>query len=111
MSYRVAFAATAAADVARSYNWLAERSATAAERWRQSLLEAVESLTDFPERFPLAPENDWYPVELRQLLHGKRGNVYRVLFITRGQVVYILRVRHGAQDLLRPGDLPIEDQD
>ena len=110
MSYRVEFTATAAADVAQVYNWLAVRSATAAERWRRSLLRAVESLTTLPERFPLAPESDWYPRQLRQLLHGKRGNAYRVLFVTRGQVVSILRVRRGAQDLLRPRDLPPEGQ-
>jgi plasmid stabilization system protein ParE len=54
----------------------------------------------------LAPENEWYEGgELRELLYGKRQGVYRILFEVRGDTVYILRVRHGAQELLGPGDL------
>lgn len=75
MTFRVEFAEAAAADVARAYRWLYERSTQAAERWRGSLLEAVESLSSMPERCSLAPENDWYPGELRQLLHGKRYGI------------------------------------
>lgn len=55
-----------------------------------------------PERCGLAPENEWFPGELRQLLYGKRRGVYRILFEVRDTTVYILRVRHGARKLLEP---------
>jgi plasmid stabilization system protein ParE len=85
--------------------WLAERSRAAADRWHGRLLEAIRSLEDNPGRCPLAPEDECYEGgELRQFLHGKRRGVYRILFEVRGDVVYILRVRHSAQDLLKPED-------
>jgi plasmid stabilization system protein ParE len=62
-------------------------------------------LEDNPQRWGLAPESDWYPGELRQLLYGKRRGVYRILYEVRGKTVYILRVRHGAQAVLEPGEL------
>jgi plasmid stabilization system protein ParE len=106
MPFRVEITDLAYAEVSQAYAWLAERSPVAAERWRQSLFEVVESLTTFPERCGLAPEDEWYQDGLRQLLYGKRHRVYRVLFRIRGEVVQVLRVRHGAQDFLGPGDLP-----
>lgn len=105
MKFRVEFAEMAANEVARAYRWLKDRSPQAAERWRLSLLDAIASLSARTERCALAPEKDWFPGEIRQTLHGKRFNVYRVLFVIRGQVVHILRVRHRVQDLLGSDDL------
>jgi hypothetical protein len=57
-------------------------------------------------RCPLAPENDWHlGGKLRHLLFGKRRGMYRIHFEIRGNVVYILRVPHNAQDLLGPEDI------
>ena len=39
------------------------------------------------------------------MFYGKRRNTYRILFEVRGNVVYILRVRHGRQDFLTPEEL------
>jgi len=41
---------------------------------------------------------------LRELLYGRRRNVYRILFTIDGQTVNVLRVRHSAQNRLTPGD-------
>jgi len=68
-------------------------------------VEAVRSLESNPRRRELAPESEWYPGELRQLLHGKRRGIYRILFEVRGDTVHILRVRHSAQALLEPDEL------
>jgi plasmid stabilization system protein ParE len=105
MAYSVRITARALREIDKAIEWLAERSRAAAVRWHQQLLEAVQSLGDNPERWGLAPENEWYPGELRQLLHGKRRGVYRILFEVRGDTVYILRIRHSAQALLEPGEL------
>ncbi len=104
MSWHVAIARKAAREIEEHYNWLAERSEAAANRWRNSLLEAIDTLEDNPERCPEAPEAEWYE-GLRQLLHGKRRQVHRILFEIRGQTVVVLRVRHSAQDFLAPEDL------
>jgi len=101
MSLHVAIARQAAREIEEQYNWLAERSEAAANRWRNSLLEAIDTLEDNPERWPAAPEAEWHE-GLRQLLHGKRRQVHRILFEIRGRIVVILRVRHSAQDFLEP---------
>jgi plasmid stabilization system protein ParE len=105
MAHSVEITARALREIDEALEWLTERSQPAASRWHERLMEAVGSLEESPERYPLAPESEWYPGELRQLLYGKRRGVYRILFEIRGETVYILRVRHGAQALLEPGDL------
>jgi plasmid stabilization system protein ParE len=105
MAYSVHITARALREIDRALEWLAARNRAAAVRWHQQLVEAVRSLESNPERWGLAPESEWYPGELRQLLHGKRRGVYRILFEVRGDTVHILRVRHSAQALLEPGDL------
>jgi plasmid stabilization system protein ParE len=104
MSLHVAFARRAAREIEEQYNWLAERSEGAANHWRNSLLEAIDTLAENPERCPEAPEAEWHE-GLRQLLHGKRRQVHRILFEIRGDTVIILRVRHSAQDFLTPEEL------
>jgi plasmid stabilization system protein ParE len=104
MSWHVVIARKAAREIEAQYDWLAERSEAAADRWRDSLLQAIGTLADNPERCPEAPEAEWHE-GLRQLLHGKRRRVHRILFEVRGETVIVLRVRHNAQDFLAPGDL------
>ena len=53
----------------------------------------------------LADEAADLGVELRQLLYGKRRNVYRILFTIEGGTVNVLRIRHAAQDRLTPEDV------
>ena len=37
---------------------------------------------------------------MRQLLYGKRPHLYRILFTIDGDVVYVLRIRHGRRQRL-----------
>ena len=105
MAFSVHLTARALREIDEALEWLTERSRAAAARWHEQLLEAVRSLENHPQACGLAPESEWYPGEIRQLLHGKRRGVYRILFEVRGDTVYILRLRHSAQALLEPGDL------
>jgi plasmid stabilization system protein ParE len=103
MSFSVVLARKAAREIEEQYDWLAQRSEAAANRWRTSLLEAIDTLEEHAERCPEAPEAEWHE-GLRQLLHGKRRQVHRILFEIREQTVVVLRVRHSAQDFLEPED-------
>jgi plasmid stabilization system protein ParE len=105
MPHSVRITARALREIDGALEWIARRSRTAARRWHDKLLEAIRSLEHHPERCGLAPESEWYPGDLRQLLYGKRRGTYRILFEVRSDAVYILRVRHGAQDLLQPDEL------
>jgi plasmid stabilization system protein ParE len=99
MSYLVLIANKAAREIENQYNWLADRSKSAGNRWGDSLLEAIESLSQNPERCPLAREAEWHE-GLHELLHVKRRHGHRILFEIRGNTVVVLRVRHSSQDFL-----------
>lgn len=105
MAHSVHITARALREIDAALEWLTAQSRPAAVRWHQQLTEAIRSLENNPERWGLAPESEWYPGELRQFLHGKRRGVYRILFEVRGDTVFVLRVRHGAQALLEPGEM------
>ena len=105
MTFRVKITRLAAHEVKKTHSWLAKRMPKSAERWRTALLRAIESLATQPDRCPEAPEAEWYGPQLRQLLHGRRPHVYRILVEIRGKEVVILRVRHSRQELLATDDM------
>jgi plasmid stabilization system protein ParE len=96
MDFRVELSGQAQHDIAAVYDWLrSQQAGDAGERWFVALRAAVASLANLPSRCPLAPENRDSPVEVRQLLYGRRPHVYRVLFSVAGDVVHVLHIRHG----------------
>jgi plasmid stabilization system protein ParE len=96
MAYRVETTARAERDADRLLGWLiAQRAGETGLRWFEGLEEAIATLADMPERCPFAPENARVPFEVRQLLYGRRPNVYRILFTIEGGTVYILHILHG----------------
>lgn len=76
-----------------------------ASRWRDGLLARLTTLEQHPEMWPLADEAADLGLDLRELLYGRRRNVYRILFTVDGQTVNVHRVRHAAQDRLSAGDV------
>ncbi len=109
MSYRVFFTSRAKLQLSQSALWWAEhRSADQAHRWLNEFEEAINGLQERPERHGLARENetdDW-PNAVRQLLYGLGSKpTHRAVFEVRGDVVYVLAVRHLAQDDLTAEDL------
>ena len=98
MSFQVFVTPTADADVMEAFRWYAERSLLAAEEWYEGLNEAMISLSDDPNRYPLSQDDsDALGRETRILLHGRRRGVFRILFTIEGETVWVLRVRHDAQ--------------
>ena len=43
--------------------------------------------------------------EVRQLLYGRRRQMYRILYEIRGETVYVLRLRHAARAYLDPEEI------
>ncbi|HQU43209.1 MAG TPA: type II toxin-antitoxin system RelE/ParE family toxin [Pirellulales bacterium] len=97
MIYRVRIADKAWNEIDQAYLWLKWRSPDAAERWKEKLFELVDSLRQFPERCPRAPESAAFGTKLRELRFGKQQGTYRIIFRIRGGTVYVLRVRHAAR--------------
>ena len=85
--------------VAAARWWAEQRSAEQAERWYAGILEAIDSLGQTAAQYPPARENEHFPYELRQMNFGL-GNrsTHRVLFVIRSDSVFVLTVRHAAQD-------------
>jgi len=107
MSYRVVISARAHEDLEDACSWWAEhRSAEQAERWYNGIGAAIRSLRRNPHRCALAQENDAFPYEIRQLHYGVgKRPTHRVVFTIRPDMVFVLRVRHLAQDELSPDDV------
>ena len=108
MRYRVEMSARAELDLDVTIAWLTRRgvSASTANRWLNRLLSATATLERDPQRCALAPEAEELGIEVRELLFGRRPNVYRILFVLESQTVNVVHIRHSARDALRPGDLP-----
>jgi plasmid stabilization system protein ParE len=89
--YAVVFEESAQSDVRGSYEW--GRRAWGkheAQQWVRELRRAVsEQLAVVPKAFPLAPEDDEFSEEIRQMVAGR----YRILFTIKGSNVHVLHVR------------------
>ena len=103
MKYRIELAATAKADIHQQARWLHDQaSPNAADRWLAGLYKAIDTLATRPQRCLVSAESYKLPEELRELLHGRRKHKHRIIFTLRGDVVYVLDVRHTARDELEP---------
>src|SRR5438046_9658410 len=102
MKYLVVVQPSAQAEIEAAYEWIAERAPRTAIRWYNRLLKAIGSLADNPERCSLAPEDEYFPEEIRNLLYGKRRNAYRVIFTIRGDTVHVLHFRRGVRRVRKP---------
>ena len=89
--YIVVFEESAQADVRRSYDWGCRVwDKEEAQRWVRQLRSAVyKQLSLIPRGFPLAPEDDEFAEEIRQMVVDR----YRVLFTIKKHKVHVLHVR------------------
>jgi plasmid stabilization system protein ParE len=77
------------------------------KRWYAGFSDAIRSLTENPERCPLAPENGRFPYEIRELHYGLGSRpTHRAVFTIRPDMVLVLTIRHAAQAELTEEDLP-----
>ena len=102
MKYHVFITSRAKLQLATSATWWAEhRNVEQAARWLNGFESAIASLRNNPEQHGVARENSLYdlPYLVRQLLYGL-GNkpTHRALFEVRGDTVYVIAIRHLAQD-------------
>src|SRR5437773_9308863 len=102
MTYQVVVQPSAQAEMEAAYEWTAERAPTTSARLYNPFLHAIGSLADHPERCPLAPENEYFSEEIRNLFYGTRRNGYRIIFTIRGDTVHVLHIRRGSRQVLKP---------
>jgi plasmid stabilization system protein ParE len=105
MAFQVETTPVAEAQIEKAYRWHRNANPEFADRWFRGLMNTIATLQEKPRRCSLAVEHEIFSEEVRQLLHGKSKNVYRVLFTIRDTTVYVLYVRHSAQAPLTADDL------
>ena len=104
MKYEVVLTTEAQQNARAAYDWYAERSQEAAEKWHAGLLDSLATLETDPQRCTLANENSRFPIELRQLLYGSGHRItHRIVYAIRPAKVVVYAIRHVAQGDWRPG--------
>jgi plasmid stabilization system protein ParE len=99
VKYRVRLTAKAEQDIDSVLQWFAKQLAHAAgARWLEQLLLRIATLETQPQRCPMATEAAELGLEIRELIFGRRRGRYRLFFQIIGNMVFILRVWHGARD-------------
>lgn len=108
MTFRVSILPRARRDIDRNADWWADHhSVEQALRWSDAVYDQIATLADFPESNGLSAENDDFPYEIRDKLLGRGSRPgYRAVFTIRGDTIYVLAVRRGAQDALSPDQVP-----
>lgn len=102
MSYTVIISERAKNDIREAARWMAQYSPEKAALWHFEIEDTILTLENHPFRCPLAPENQFFQEEIRQLNWQK----YRILYTVKDEEVHVLYVRHGARDYVR-----LEDQE
>jgi toxin ParE1/3/4 len=96
MTFEVRTTPGAEDDAASILHWLMTRHAgETGLRWFLTMEEAIAFLAELPMRCKLAAEDKAFPFEVRELLHGDRPHIYRILFTIEADTVYNLHIRHG----------------
>ena len=104
--YRVIFTTNAIAEIAGSFEWGKKYwGEHAAKLWYQSLRQSVRrSLSSTPLAWPLAPEDEVYTAEVRNMFVGR----YRILFSIEKRTISILHIRGAFVD---PPQRPFDEEE
>lgn len=105
MSYRVVVQPAAETEIEQAYERIAAEAPMNAARWYNGLMDAIASLSSYPNRCGLAPEDPAFDLEIRQLLYGRKGRRYRTLLTVVGDTVHVLHFRHWAQRPMFAGEI------
>jgi toxin ParE1/3/4 len=89
-------------DVIALREYIARDSPYYARRFTERLIEAVESLDDFPRSGRIVPEAD--RDDIRELIF----HAYRIIYLIEADEITIVTVVHGSRDLSRRGLPPWE---
>ncbi len=106
MSHRIELSLRAQQDLDEIMHWLSEPSPAGAATWLHRFNEILTTLTDDPQSWSLAPENDDHDEEIHHVVFKtRRGRKYRALFIVRDDVIFVTNLRGPGQDFLPPSEI------
>jgi plasmid stabilization system protein ParE len=101
MVYHVELTDRALRDLAIIYERIRAESSEQAARWFDRLEKAIYSLEEYPNRAPLTSEDP----TARNLLYGRKPNVYRIIFQVdvKTFTVHVLHIRGPRRDRMKSG--------
>lgn len=106
MKYIVKLTPEAKSHLHDAVRWYAAQDKAVAMEWFEGFLAKLESLSENPEQFGFARENDQSPYELRTLLYGSGKRLtHRAVFRIIENYVEVLAVRHLARQDFDSNDL------
>ena len=103
MAYLVNLTARAQRDLALLYVRINAEDSDAALKWYRGFKEAILSLEEQPNRYPVTPESE----KFRHLLYGNKRHIYRAIYrvLEKQKQVEVLHIRHGAQRKFKGSDI------
>lgn len=105
MSFRVIITENAKANLREYYERAAKHAPETAANWLNRFHVALQTLSNQPERCPLAAENFLVESEIRQFNFGRRVGTYRALFTIIDDEVHILHIRRAAMGTAQADEL------
>lgn len=105
MTHAIRLSRLSRLDIAEAWEYAGRHAPNSADRWLGRIQAAIETLAVHPERCPFAREAARVEFPVRELLSGRRPNVYRILFIVDGDDVIVLRVRRAQRRSLSSGEI------
>jgi len=93
--YEVVLTPDAETGMISAFDYIYEASPTNAEKWLKRLYARIYSLENFPARCARAREQEYFKVELRQLIFKSHRIVFHI--DEKEKTVWILYVIHGKQ--------------
>lgn len=108
MTFRLRITDEAAESLLSIARWYAEtsQSAEVAAEWYDGFIAEFERIEANPWYGSLAPENEQFDFELREIHYGSgRRSTHRALYRIVENTVEVLAIRHHAQGPIEPGSL------
>ena len=107
MLYKVTISPVALADAADYVAYIRDQNLepVAAARWYDGLTDAILSLDTTPRRCPVVPEQNSFKIELRHYIYHSHRIINHI--DEEARVVHVLRVYHGARNVLRSDEVDL----
>ncbi len=105
MTFQIFVHRLAREDLQEAYDRAARHAPSTADRWLDRFHRTLQTLSQNPDRCPMARESSKVNRELRELLFGRRPNVFRVIFSIRDDLVHVLRIRRAQRRFLTRGQI------
>ena len=111
MNYRIELTRAAKADRTSCFDFINARNPEGAIAWLAAFEDAVEALLTEPH-YGEAPESQHHDETIRQKMFKTRhGRTYRILYLVREKVIYLLHVRGPGQDTMPRNEIRLPEAD